>query len=48
MKWSILINVPVDNINDFLNQYVVNGAVTVRNEFVKGIMVCEEEADEKI
>ena len=43
MKWSILVDVEVDNLNDFLNSYVNQGSITVRNKFVKGVMLCEEE-----
>jgi len=43
MKWSILIDVPSDNINDFFNDYVKDGSIVVRNEFVKGIIICDIE-----
>ena len=34
MKWSILIDVPSDNINDFFNDYVKDGSIVVRNELL--------------
>lgn len=42
MKWSILVNVPVDNMNDFLDVFTKSGYLYVCNEYVKGVMCCEE------
>ena len=46
MKWTILEDINVDNMNDFLNAFTEDGAIHIRNEHVCGIVMCHYERED--